>query len=80
MLQEKHLSFRDKRFFASFWLNVFCFLSSLSLLHPDTTAVFGFYLTHLSTLNQHCFAGTGLPNHMMGEVSWDPKRRQSWAY
>jgi hypothetical protein len=33
-------------------------------------------------LDLHCFAVAGLPipNHMMGgEVSWDPKRRRSWA-
>jgi hypothetical protein len=34
----------------------------------------------LSALSLHCIAGAVLPNHMMmGEVSWDPKRRRSWA-
>jgi hypothetical protein len=33
--------------------NVFCFLSSLPLLPPATTAVFGY-----STLNKHCIAGS----------------------
>ncbi len=47
------------------------------LCPPDTTAVLGFNLAHLSTIKQHCIAGTGLPNHLMGEVSWDPKRRRS---
>jgi hypothetical protein len=44
--------------------NVFCFLSSLHLLPP---------VPHLSTLNQHCITGAGLPIHLIGEVSWDPK-------
>ncbi len=58
--------------------NVFCFPSSLHLLSPATTAVYVWIHTcHLSTLNLHCIAGSGLPNHMMGEVSWDPKRRRS---
>ncbi len=26
----------------------------------------------------HCIAGAGLPNHMIVEVLWDPKRRPSW--
>jgi hypothetical protein len=26
----------------------------------------------------HCTAGAGLPNHIMVEVLWDPKRRRSW--
>jgi hypothetical protein len=32
---------------------------------------------HLSTL--HCIAGAALSIHMVGEVSWGPKRRRSWA-
>ncbi len=44
-----------------------------------------FYEPYLSTLlpviflhlTNNCRAG--LPNHMMGEVSWDLKRRRSWA-
>jgi hypothetical protein len=62
--------------------NVFCFLSSLPLLPPATTAVFGSYLSSLYseiTLSLHCIAGAGLPNHMMGEVSWDPNRRRPWV-
>jgi hypothetical protein len=41
--------------------NLFCFLSSLTL--PDFS----------SLLTNHCIAGVGLPNHMMGEVLWKPK-------
>ncbi len=40
---------------------------------------FVFPTCHLSTLNWHCTAGASLPNHMMGEVSWGPKRRRSLA-
>ncbi len=32
---------------------------------------------HLSTLNLHCFASAGLPIHMIGEVSWRPKKKMS---
>ncbi len=60
--------------------SVFGFLSSLPLLPPATTAVFGYYLySVISVWNLHCIAGAGLPNHVMGEVSWDSKRRRSWA-
>jgi hypothetical protein len=41
---------------------------------PATTAVFKFYLSSLYsylTLYRRC----GLPNHMMGEVSWEPKKK-----
>ncbi len=34
---------------------------------------------HLSPLNQHCIGGAGPPNHMIGEVSWDPERRRVGA-
>jgi hypothetical protein len=34
---------------------------------------------HLSTINQHCIAGAGLPIHLIGEVSWNPKRRRTRA-
>jgi hypothetical protein len=34
---------------------------------------------HLSSLNQHWIGGAGLPIHMIGEVSWEPKRRRAWA-
>ncbi len=33
---------------------------------------------HLSLL-YHCIAGAGLPNHMIGEVLWHPKRRRVWT-
>jgi hypothetical protein len=63
--------------------DVFCILSSLPLLPPKPSRKclpFGLGPTcHLSTLNLHCIPGAGLPNHMKGEVSWDPKRRRSWA-
>ncbi len=55
---------------------VFCRLYPFSP-PPDITAVFLGSTCHLSTLDWHCIAGAGLPNHMMGEVSWDPKRRRS---
>jgi hypothetical protein len=50
--------------------NVFCFLSSLPLLPRQC----GSYTCHRSTLNKYCIAGAGLPNHMIGEVSWDKKK------
>ncbi len=34
---------------------------------------------NLFTLNLHCIAGAGLPIHMIGEVSWEPKRRRAWS-
>ncbi len=33
---------------------------------------------HLSTLTLY-IANAGLPIHMIGKVSWDPKRRRAWA-
>jgi hypothetical protein len=34
------------------------------------------WVLYLSSLyNLHCIASVGSPNHMIGEVSWDPKRR-----
>jgi hypothetical protein len=30
---------------------------------------------HLSTLNDHCIAGAGLPIHIIGAVLGEPKRR-----
>jgi hypothetical protein len=61
------------------YINSYYFLSSLPLLRA-TTAVFGSYLSSLySYPSLSCIAGAGLPNHMMGEVSWDTYRRQSWA-
>ncbi len=33
----------------------------------------------LCTFNIHCIAGAGLPIHMIGEVSWESKRRRAWA-
>jgi hypothetical protein len=36
-------------------------------------------ICHLTTLNYHCAGGAGLPNHMMGEVAWDLKRRRLWV-
>ncbi len=27
----------------------------------------------------HCIASAGLPIHVIGEVSWEPKRRRAWA-
>jgi hypothetical protein len=34
-------------------------------------------LSVVFNLNLHCIAGASLSIHMMGEVSWDPKRRRS---
>ncbi len=48
--------------------------------HLSAVCVSGLVPTcHLSTLKKHCFAGAGLPIHMIGEVSWEPKRRWAWA-
>jgi hypothetical protein len=30
------------------------------------------------SLHFNCIAGAGKPYYMMGEVSWDPKRRRPW--
>jgi hypothetical protein len=51
-------------------------LSSLPLLHPATTAVFGSCTCtfHLSTLNKHLIVGAGFPIHMIGEVYLEPKK------
>ncbi len=46
--------------------NVFCFLSSLPSWHL------------YSKLTLY-IAGAGLPIHMIGKVSWEPKRRRLWA-
>ncbi len=43
--------------------------------HLLETPLFGSYLSSL-TLSQHCIASEGLPVHMIGEVSWQPKRRR----
>ncbi len=32
---------------------------------------------HLPAFNQHWNAAAGLPNHMIGEVSWDPKKEDN---
>jgi hypothetical protein len=55
--------------------NVF-FLSVVFTPPPPQCLV---HICHLSTLNQHCIAGAGLSIRMIEEVSWDPKRRRSWA-
>jgi hypothetical protein len=65
--------------FILYGANVFCFLSSLSLLHQATTAaVFGPYLSSLYSYLT-LYRGFGLAYSYEGEVSWDPKRRRSWA-
>ncbi len=51
----------------------FCFCRLYPHSPPATTAVFGFNLYSLLTLYCRC----GLLIHMIGEVSWDPKRRPS---
>jgi hypothetical protein len=51
--------------------NVFCFLSSLPLLPPATTAVFG-SSCHLSNLNYLCVAGKNI-NPLAGEKMTDKK-------
>jgi hypothetical protein len=59
---------------------VFGFLSSLPLFPPPPhrRAMFGSY-SHLSSLYpKHCIAGAGLPIHVIGEVSWESKRRRAW--
>ncbi len=63
-----------------------CFKFSVSCLctvyssSPSHHGIFWVLVTcHLSTHNQHYIASACLPNHMMGEVSWDPKRRRVWA-
>jgi hypothetical protein len=55
-----------------------CILFSVVLVPPPsaTTAVSGSYLSSSYTLNLHCIAGAGLPIHIIGEVSWEPKRRR----
>ncbi len=58
--------------------NVFCFLSSLPLLSQPPRQCLSL-TCHLSILNYHCIAGAGLPIHMIGEVSWEPRRRPAWA-
>jgi hypothetical protein len=58
---------------------VFCFLSSLPLLPQPPRQCLG-PTCHLSTLNKYFIAGADLPNHMMGEVSWDPKRRRLYVF
>jgi hypothetical protein len=54
---------------------IFCRLYSFS--PQDTTAVFGPYLSSLYSLLK-LIAVAVLPNHMMGQVSWDPKRGRTW--
>ncbi len=58
--------------------NLFCFLSSLPLLPRLPWQCLG-PTCHLSTLNWYCFACAGLPVHMLGEVSWNPKRRRVYS-
>jgi hypothetical protein len=53
--------------------NVFCFLSSLSLLPLATTAVFGSYLSSLLLANTVSRGVDLMPIHMIGEVSWELK-------
>ncbi len=51
----------------------------LTPFSPQPPRQCGFYTWHLSTLNWPCITDAGLSIHMMGEVSWDPKRRRSWV-
>jgi hypothetical protein len=53
------------------WPFVFCRLCPFSPQLPQQCWT---PTCHLSTLNLHCVAGAGLPIHMIGEVSWEPKR------
>ncbi len=52
-----------------------CFLSSLSLFPQPPKQCFA-STCHFS---HYSIAGAGLPIHMIGKVSWDPKRRLAWA-
>jgi hypothetical protein len=45
----------------------------------STLPTLGSYLSSLYFYLTHCIAGAGLPNHLVGEVPWDPKTRRSWA-
>jgi hypothetical protein len=60
-------------------VNVFCFLSSLPLpcFHHGSVCPPTCHLsTHTITVSR---VRLGLLIHMIGEVSWEPKRRRSWA-
>jgi len=60
--------------------NVFCFLSSLPLPPSSHHGGSVWLLPVISLLLPNTESpGRGVPNHMMGEVPWDPKRRRSWA-
>ncbi len=59
------------------------FKTQVSCLAMDAQiSVLGIHTVHVISLLltntvQYRRCGAGLPNHMMGEVSWDPKRRRS---
>jgi hypothetical protein len=57
--------------------NVFCFLSSLPFLPPSHHGSGSDWLLtviYLLLYTVHCIAGADLPIHMIGKVSWEPKR------
>ncbi len=51
------------------WVNVFCFMSSLPLSPSFHCCVWV-----LPVISLQSNAGVGLPNHMIREVLWDPKK------
>jgi hypothetical protein len=53
---------------------VFCRLYPFPLSHHGSV-----WVLPVISLLLSCIAGAGLPNHMMGEVSWDRKRRRAWV-
>jgi hypothetical protein len=53
---------------------MYFFLSSLPLLSPAITAVFGSYRSSFSRLTLYRGVHAGLPIKMIGEVSWEPKK------
>jgi hypothetical protein len=55
-----------------------CFLSSLTPPPPSYQGS-GWLLPVISLLYSVCIAGVSLPIHIIGEVSWEPKRRRAWA-
>jgi hypothetical protein len=59
--------------------NIFCFLSSLLLFPLSQHGSFWLLPVISLLLTNHCIAGAVLPIHMIGEVSWKPKRRRAWA-
>jgi hypothetical protein len=58
--------------------DLFCFLSSFPIL-PQPPLQCLASICNLSTLHLHFMTGVGLPIHMIGEVSWAPKRRRVWT-